>query len=87
MKTLEELQKEIGEWHWDTFGPCSNKRIARKLLEESAELMVKPDDWSEYGDVLMCLMALAYRNGIDLAKVVSSKFEIVKTRDNKERSK
>ncbi len=37
--TLAKAQEEIGAWHLATFGECSNKRTARKLLEEAAEFM------------------------------------------------
>lgn len=97
---LESMQVEIGCWHLATFPEASNKRIARKLLEESAEFMVAvsetaiselPTDATikqrreEAADVLMVLMAWAHRNDVDLLAEVRRKFEIVRKRDQASR--
>lgn len=95
--TIENLQAQVGTWHIATFGECSNKRIARKLLEEAAEFMVEQsstthqcmqaDPTEEAADVLIVLMAWAHRNRVNLVELVAAKLEIIKTRDMKERSK
>ena len=83
--SFQKLQKEIGDWHIETFGPGDmNKRLARKLLEESAEFMVARND-EEAADVLIVLMAWAERNKKDLLEVVRAKFEVVRGRDQKSR--
>ncbi len=94
MVTLQELQEQIGAWHFETFGECSNKRIARKLLEEAAETMAACSPLAgdkelgyELADCLIAICALAHRNGINLMSHTVSKFGVVKQRDITERSK
>ncbi len=98
--SLAKAQEEIGAWHLATFGECSNKRIARKLLEEAAEFMCAVDvvhcltggananlterAW-EAADIMIVLMAWAHRNGVDLEAAAREKFEIVKSRKQEER--
>lgn len=95
-KSLECLQTEVGLWHTEVFGmEPINKRIGRKLLEESAEFMValtasrsgcvSLQSELEAGDVLICLMAWEYRNDVDLINAARCKFEIVRSRDQKAR--
>lgn len=89
------IGERIGKWHLETFGACSNKRIARKLLEECAEFMVAQSypgtpqanqhRAEEAADVLMVLIAWAHRNQVDLLAEVEKKFNIVKNRDQKAR--
>ncbi len=90
MKTLEELQKEVGEWHRKTFGDnekCSLKRIGRKLLEESAEAYNEcavgddpPMIATECADVLIAVLAIYSRLGLSAQYYVAHKFEVVKAR-------
>ena len=74
------LTRRVGEWHVKEFGECSNKRICRKLLEESAEFMVDKTE-EEAADVLIMLMAWAHRNNVDLLQAARKKFEVVRHRD------
>jgi len=79
------IQTAIGQWHLETFGPhCTNERILRKFNEERLELELAVQDgtnWpQEAADVVIVLMSLCDRNGIDLMAEVAKKFEIVKTR-------
>ena len=82
---IKSLQAGVGRWHIATFGECSNKRIARKLLEEAAEFMVEQSapnpEKKEAADVLIALMAWAHRNEVDLVSLAAEKFEEVRNRD------
>lgn len=95
--TLSDLQKQVGEWHVKTFGDagkCTNKRIGRKLLEESAECFVAAEEngrmnnWgitqaklaNELADVVIACLALAARNEIELMDACEVKFAAVQGR-------
>ena len=79
------LQELITQWHLDTFGPlCTNERILRKFNEERRELEIAVADGADWpqeaADVVICLMTLCGRNGVDLMAEVEKKAAIVMAR-------
>lgn len=64
-------------------GPDVRTLAHKKIVEEVTELSKQPDDITEAADVLICLSALATRNGwtaADLAAAVHTKVAINETR-------
>ena len=83
------LQKQVGAWHRETFGPYGvgiERRIAKKILEEAAELYVAVSGGSrtaaleEIGDVGIALSALTEALGAELNAETRIRFEEVKRR-------
>lgn len=77
----------VGRWHREVFGEdCPPKAVGRKLLEESAELFCAlaeheysddPDIAAEIGDVMIMLLVIADRCGLDVPYCFAKKFEKV----------
>ena len=66
-------------------GPGKASRgIGRKLLEEAAEFFSDPSS-EEAADVLMVILAIAYREGWNLPSAINKKFDIVSGRNQKSR--
>ena len=89
MDDFTELQRQVGEWHADTFPEATQKQIRRKLLEEAAETMCAlPTGLAEeLADVVLVCLTIAHRNEIDLLSAIEEKFEIVAGRDQVAREK
>lgn len=83
------LQDEVGAWHRETFGPYGpeiSRRIAKKVLEEAAELYVavgaggRPEIRRELGDVGVAVSALASTLTMDLESQTRIRLNEVKRR-------
>lgn len=85
----DETQDMISAWAEQTFGPVgSNARVAARANEEMAELLraltaddKHPKAAEEMADVVIVLMRLATRLGIDLLDEVDSKMRVNRARD------
>lgn len=84
MSSLTELQREIGDWHRNTFPLCSPLRILEKFQEEAEEL-IKEANIEEIADCLIVLLALCERTNVDAEKAVRDKFKTVQARDQAKR--
>jgi len=83
--TIDSQVERIGKWHVETYGPGKASRgIGRKLLEEAAEFFSDPSS-EEAADVLMVILAIAYREGWNLPSAINKKFDIVSGRNQKSR--
>jgi hypothetical protein len=86
-ETLGDWQALVGEWAVLTFGP--GRRVGphvehlRRELTELAEAAAA-ERWDRFAeeaaDVLSLLLALAHRNGVDLAAALAAKFEVNRRR-------
>jgi hypothetical protein len=86
-ETLRDWQALVGGWAVLTFGP--GRRVGphvehlRRELAELAEAAAA-ERWDrfaeEMADVLSLLLALAHRNGVDLAAALAAKFEVNRRR-------
>ncbi|RYG36361.1 DUF3310 domain-containing protein [bacterium] len=77
---VSELVSEVGAWHRSLFGefaPEDHRRaIVMKASEEMGEFMGDPCQ-EEAADVILCLMALASREGWDLEAAVRAKLAVL----------
>lgn len=78
--TFEELRYEATRWQRRTFPNESIGSILAHLREELKELEDAPGDAHEQADVLLLLIALADRTGVDLVEAAKDKLEICKRR-------
>lgn len=70
--------KRVGDWGEEimTQSPnFSDKDCLIHLMEEVGELVRDCGDGSEMADIMLIIMHLAYRKGIDLGKEMESKFQ------------
>jgi NTP pyrophosphatase (non-canonical NTP hydrolase) len=81
-RTLQTIQREIGEWHQATFPGGTAASAARHLIEEADELYEaihrpglknRAAITEEAADVLLLLIAAANKLGIDLEEAVNLK--------------
>ena len=88
---MQELQKEITNWHKETFPAATEQQIVDKLLSEMVELTWELKDFSDGGhnipaiidecaDVFIVMAALLGRNGVNLEMAVRDKMETNKKR-------
>lgn len=78
---LKQLIASYGQWAMDTFKKANVASTLEHLKLEVAELERKPDDASEMADVVLLVMHLAHRQGLDLSAAILRKFE-----ENKQRN-
>jgi len=86
---MMENQRTISEWAEQTFGSVgSNSSVAARVNKEMAELIMelaKDDDSPKMGeeiaDVIICIMRLADRNGINMLEEVDKKMIINRARE------
>ena len=84
MKTLNDIQQEIGEWSTKTFGPPRAQSKILHMQREVEELLLKPGDIFEMADILILLLDIARTAGHsanDLVITVQEKMEINKKRN------
>jgi phosphoribosyl-ATP pyrophosphohydrolase len=85
------IQQKVGDWHRSIYPICTNEKIARKYWEEALELrmaIADNTDWQEEAaDVVIVLMSLCDRNGVDLMAEVSKKLEVVRNRGLSQRQR
>ena len=56
--------------------PMPDRDILLHMVEEVGELVRVPGDGGEMADVILCIMHLAHRKGVDLGKELEAKFQL-----------
>ena len=75
-----DIEKQVLDWHKETFPNSTNDAIREKYKEEIQELFEKPFDFYELADVCIVGIALLNRYGITLSEAIGAKLEINKNR-------
>jgi len=73
---LDELTFETGKWAETTFPDSTPETIIIHLTREIIELCKRPASGEEMADILILLMHLAYKQGVELTSWVRTKFVI-----------
>lgn len=72
--------KLVGEWADKIFnqapGGFSDERVLLHIVEEIGELCRVPGDVIEMADIILCIMHLAHRKGVDLGKAMVEKHKL-----------
>lgn len=66
-RSLTELARDQAAWSHETFGPASARGPVgplKHLAKEAAEAADRPDDISEYADILILLLDATWRRGL-----------------------
>ena len=90
MSSLHEWQYKIGDWHEKEFGTFTetlDEALWKKLEEEAYEAVHAEGSEvaDELADVLIVTMALAHRYGINIEDALRRKFNIVRSRNQRQR--
>lgn len=75
-----ELQRQVWAFAEHTFGAGREDAAWKKLFEELGEVLKKPRDKDEWGDVFILLFDLATVYGVDVADATQGKLDIIKQR-------
>lgn len=78
--TVSALQQEVFEFAEKTFGPGREDAAWKKLFEELGEVLKKPRDPAEWGDVFILLFDLASIYGVQVDDATRSKLAIIANR-------
>lgn len=81
---MDELQQTVIEWADGAHPGRTPEGTMLKLFEEIGEIVASPRDSSEYADVLIVLVDLAFQNGIsgaEMMKQAHAKMDINKSRN------
>lgn len=78
--TVADLQKQVLEFAEATFGDKREDAAWKKLFEELGEVLKKPRDPGEWGDVFILLFDLAAIYGVDVASATTDKMAVIKDR-------
>lgn len=73
---IRQLQDRITKWADANFPNRSTADILLKLYEEVGEYARDPQSALELGDVMILLLDVAYKNGIDIHKAIEDKMEL-----------
>ena len=88
---IEDIEKQVAEWHQETFPNATNGAVYHKLYEEVQELKDELVCYLHYGkgpkdipaeiaDVAIVSIALLARYGTTLSAVIAAKLAVNKTR-------
>lgn len=77
---IRQLQDRITQWADRNFPDRTTKDILLKLYEEIGEYARNPQSALEMGDILILLLDVAYKNGIDVHRAVEQKMDINEAR-------
>jgi len=77
---LRALQQLVTSWADAVYPDRTLESILMKLREEAQELLEKPVDGLEVADVVICLLDLASRTGVDVYEATHRKIQINSTR-------
>ena len=72
-------QKRVGEWADKVFGDREkfpDRDILLHLIEEVGELIRDPASGEEMADIVLVIMHLAHRKGVDLSLEIIAKFDL-----------
>jgi hypothetical protein len=75
-----ELQRQVWAFAEQTFGAGREDAAWKKLFEELGEVLKKPRDPAEWGDVFILLLDLATIYGVDVADATASKLGVIGNR-------
>jgi hypothetical protein len=78
--TVTALQAAVFAFAEQAFGPGREDAAWKKLFEELGEVLKKPRDPMEWGDVFILLFDLARIYGIDVDAATLGKLELIKDR-------
>lgn len=78
---IRQLQDRITKWADANFPHRTTKDILLKLYEEIGEYCRNPKSSLEMGDIMILLLDVAAKNGIDVHRAVEDKMEINEQRD------
>lgn len=73
---IRQLQDRVTRWADANFPQRTTKDILLKLYEEIGEYCRNPQSSLEMGDILILLLDVAYKNGIDVHRAVETKMDI-----------
>jgi NTP pyrophosphatase (non-canonical NTP hydrolase) len=77
---MRQLQDRITKWADANFPARTTADILLKLYEEVGEYARNPKAALEMGDIMILLLDVAHKNGIDVHKAVEDKMDINETR-------
>ena len=78
---IRQLQERITNWADTNFPARTTADILLKLYEEVGEYARNPKAALEMGDILILLLDVAHKNGIDVHKAIEDKMDINEKRD------
>jgi NTP pyrophosphatase (non-canonical NTP hydrolase) len=78
---IRQLQDRITQWADTNFPARTTADILLKLYEEVGEYARNPKAALEMGDIMILLLDVAHKNGIDVHKAVEDKMDINEKRD------
>lgn len=73
---IRQLQERITNWADTNFPARTTADILLKLYEEVGEYARNPKASLEMGDIMILLLDVAHKNGIDVHKAIEEKMEI-----------
>jgi NTP pyrophosphatase (non-canonical NTP hydrolase) len=79
--TFEQLHMAFVKWEQRTFPDETPEELYKHLREECEELIAAPTDPHEYADVILTVLALAEKHGIEVVSALRDKFAINIARD------
>jgi NTP pyrophosphatase (non-canonical NTP hydrolase) len=77
---IRQLQDRVTRWADSNFPQRTTKDILLKLYEEIGEYCRNPRAALEMGDIMILLLDVAHKNGIDVHKAVEEKMDINEAR-------
>lgn len=78
---IRQLQDRITRWADSNFPHRTTSDILLKLYEEVGEYCRNPKSALEMGDIMILLLDVAHKNGIDVHKAVEDKMDINEGRE------
>lgn len=77
---IRQLQDRVTRWADSNFPERTTKDILLKLYEEIGEYCRNPQAALEMGDIMILLLDVAYKNGIDVHRAIENKMDINESR-------
>ena len=77
---IRQLQDRVTRWADSNFPERTTKDILLKLYEEIGEYCRNPQAALEMGDIMILLLDVAYKNGIDVHRAIETKMDINEAR-------
>jgi NTP pyrophosphatase (non-canonical NTP hydrolase) len=78
---IRQLQDRITQWADSNFPHRRTADILLKLYEEVGEYCRNPQSALEMGDIMILLLDVAYKNGIDVHRAIEMKMDINEKRN------
>ena len=77
---IRQLQDRVTRWADSNFPQRTTKDILLKLYEEIGEYCRNPKAALEMGDIMILLLDVAHKNGIDVHRAIEEKMDINESR-------